>query len=121
MLLKNIDLISHFLSGYEKYHIKYLSTLETELDSLYCKLIQDIDIDNTSKNDTISVYSTINYSKKIFDLKKMISQNIVYLKKSLFQENNLNSKIKYVRVYYKIVIKLNIVLMCIYMMYNKII
>ena len=108
VLLKNIDLISHFLSGYEKYHIKYLSTLETELDSLYCKLTQDIDINNTSKNKTISI-------KAYKSSSKMYLKRVVYLLKYLKCEY-INEVVKNLKMY-KVVIKLNIVLMCVYMMY----
>ena len=96
VLRENIDLISQFLSGYEKYHVKYLSTLEIELDSLYCKLIQDV----TPKERRKSIYEwCVKGSSKGLKIDERIREKVVK--------------------YLKMAIKLNIVV--IYMLYKKII
>lgn len=96
VLRENIDLITHFLSGYEKYHVKYLSTIEIELDSLYCKLIQDIETKKSRKR----IYEwCVKGSNKGLNIDKRIREKVVK--------------------YLKIAIKLNIVV--IYMLYKKII
>ena len=50
LLRSNIKLFNHFLERYNAYHIKYLSTLYADINSLYNNIITEINFNGTTIN-----------------------------------------------------------------------
>lgn len=103
-LKHNIDLFNNFLNKYQSYHIKYLSFLQSDIKKLYDNIISEIDfnkinLDNNEFTETIDEYNNITIKKKFTLIEK------------------LKIKFSIIIRYFKIIVKLNVVIFSIFIVY----
>jgi len=78
-LRHNIQLFNQFLSKYNTYHLKYLSTLQTEINNLYNNISQEIDFNNIN-------FDKINMDNQDYSETVDKSSNTVNIKPSSYKQ-----------------------------------
>ena len=102
-LKNNIDLFNTFLNSYCNYHLKFLLSLQNDLNNFYNTTIYEIDFTNVNLDNTI--YSVNNDICNNDICYNDVSNN--YIIKKNISVNNFNQYSPVMRKYFMLVIKIN--------------